>query len=263
MSKDERTEQEQQRFNDRNIRVSEQMYGEGWQSPGGIEIVKDFASRINPAPGKNMLDMGSGLGGALFYFAKEHGMTGFGVDFAEAMVRLSTKRAVDKKLSDKVKFAQGDLVKVNLEPEHFDLVWSRDAILYIALEDKAPLWSSANLALKSGGELLVTDFLRGDGERSPKFETYLKKCGYHLQTFDDYESVLRCAGFVEIKRENITSAFIKYLKEDRVRLAAKEEAFVTEFSQQEYDHLMTRWQGKIDMCKDGDLQWGVFTAKKY
>ncbi|MBT4446318.1 methyltransferase domain-containing protein [archaeon] len=253
-------EQELSRYNSRSIKRSEEMYGTGWQSPGGEEIVASFASRLQVGPGKSVMDIGSGLGGALFYLAKEHQMNCLGVDYSQVMVDLSTKKSIENGLSDKVKFRQGDITEVNLERNAVDLVWSRDAILYI--QDKEAVFANAYKTIKSGGELFVTDFLRGDRELSPEFKGYLKDCAYHLDTFSDYQRTLADAGFTNIRRENVTPDFIRTLRNDRVRLEAKKDDFLTRFNIDDFSYLMDRWQGKIDMCEAGELQWGLFVADK-
>ena len=65
-----------------------------------------------------------------------------------------------------------------------------------------------------------------------------------------------------LKAKNITSEFIKYLKEDRVRLEGRRESFLERFDHDDYDYLMDRWQGKINMCEAGELQWGLFVGDR-
>ena len=251
---------EAQRFSDYNIRRSEFMYGHGWQSPGGRDIVERFARKLRTAPQKVVLDIGSGLGGALLYLAQEHDMVGLGVDYADAMVHLSIQRAKDHGLEKVLSFVHGDFTTLPLDDEAFDVVWSRDAILY--MKEKETVFSKAYGVTKRGGQLLVTDFLRGDGQRSSQFEEYLQNCGYHLQTFSGYTDEVRHAGFSDVEADDLTEEFIYYLEDDLRRLKSNKKEFFSQFTQDDYDYLKDRWLKKITFCKDGDLKWGQFLAEK-
>ena len=65
------------------------MYGEGFQSPGNIAAVEAFCARLEMRPRMRILDIGSGLGGAAFYFADRYDARVVGLDVAPAMVEIS------------------------------------------------------------------------------------------------------------------------------------------------------------------------------
>jgi phosphoethanolamine N-methyltransferase len=250
--------EEAQRYSRRSILRSEQMYGRGFQSPGGLAVVEAFCGRLDLRPGMRVLDIGSGLGGAAFYLATEVKADVVGLDVAEEMVQISEERRLESGLSG-VRFLHGDIRTAALGEATFDLVWTRDCILYLA--EKDVVWAQVARCIKPGGQLFVTDFVRGDGERSPAFLGYLEACSYHLQTLGDYAASLEAAGLRVTAREDITGEFITGLVKEKERLAEGREAFLGEFEPADFDHLMERWDAKIRFCRDGDMKWGLFVAR--
>src|SRR5689334_14719528 len=108
MSKVSQPEVEANRYTRRSILRSEKMYGEGFQSPGNIAAVESFCKRLNMRRGMAVLDIGSGLGGASFYFADHYDAQVVGLDVAPAMVEISSERARDRGQLNVV-FVQGDI----------------------------------------------------------------------------------------------------------------------------------------------------------
>jgi len=252
-------EEEANRYSRQNILRSEFMYGEGFQSPGGIEAVEAFCSKLCMHEGMKILDFGSGLGGATFYFAERYRATVVGLDCSQEMVDISTERKERKKLAN-VFFQQGDIRTAVLPPETFDLAWTRDCILYIA--EKYLVWKNVYASLKTGGQLFITDFCKGRGPLSESFITYLGCCHYHLQDLDTYGQALEAAGFHNIGIEDHTKAFIDSLRDELKALNANRDQFLREFTEGDFDYLVNRWNKKIQFCEQEEFIWGLFIAEK-
>lgn len=251
--------EEVNRYSRHSILRSEQMYGTGFQSPGSVAMVKTFCKRLDLQPGIKVLDIGSGLGGASFYFAENYNAIVLGLDIAQAMVEISTERKIEKHI-DRVNFLHGDIRNVKLEANSFDLIWTRDCILYVP--EKTLVWQQAYSYLKPGGKLFITDFCRRPENLSIEFDTYLKQCAYYLQSVDEYAETLRNVGFEVSTREDITDTFITSLQKELDSLTARKAQFLEEFSLEDYEYLDTRWKKKIKFCQAGDFRWGFFIAQK-
>lgn len=251
--------EEANRYSRQSILRSERMYGEGFQSPGGIEAVESFCSMLRMREGMKILDFGSGLGGSTFYFAEHYGANVLGLDFSQEMVDISMERKERKNIPD-VSFQQGDIRTAVLPPETFNLAWTRDCILYVA--EKHLVWKNVYASLKTGGQLFITDFCKGSGPLSESFVTYLKDCHYHLQDLDTYGQALETAGFHNIRIEDHTKAFIDSLRGELKALNANRDQFLREFAESDFEYLMNRWDKKIQFCEQDDFLWGLFIANK-
>lgn len=209
--------------------------------------------------GMTVLDIGSGLGGASFYFAEKYGATVVGVDVSPVMVELSTERAAEKRIRG-VSFVHADIRATAIERESFDLAWSRDSMLYVAEKDR--VWQNVHAALKPGGQLIVTDFCRGEPPASGAFEEHVSQCQYHLQEIDGYQASLEAAGFEPVVVEDITAALIALLRLERQSLRTRREELCMKYGRADFDYLLERWSKKIAFCEGGDLKWGLFVEKR-
>jgi phosphoethanolamine N-methyltransferase len=235
------------------------MYGRGFQSPGGVQAVEGFCRRLDLRRGMRALEIGSGLGGSAFYLAAHHHLDVLGLDVSAAMVEISDQRR-RRAAIEGVRFVRGDIRTHPLPEASFDLVWTRDCVLYVP--EKHLVWEAAARCSKPNGQLFVTDFARGDGPRSQAFRAYVEGAGYHLQTLDEYAGSLRAAGFSIVEREDATPAFVAGLEQELARLEALYDAFLGEYDLSDYEYLVERWRHKIDLCRSGDLKWALFVARK-
>lgn len=252
-------ESEATRYTRRSILRSEKMYGEGFQSPGKIAAVEGFCARLDMRPGMRILDIGSGLGGAAFYFADRYQADVLGLDVARAMIEISTERKEARGLAN-VSFQESDIRTHQLPADSFDLAWTRDAILY--LPEKELVWQRVFNTLKPGGQLFITDFCRSKAELSPEFAEYLQQCCYYLQDIDQYADSLRAVGFEVQVKEDITAQFIDSLEREREELTKNRALFLGEYDEADYQYLVERWHKKIKFCREGGFRWGLFIARK-
>jgi phosphoethanolamine N-methyltransferase len=236
-----------------NIRKYERIYGRDFVSPGGAVTARDFIARLDLSPGARVLDAGCGLGGASFLMAREYAARVEGVDLSENMIAGATARCKELGLQERVSFRQADLLALDAE-DAFDAVYSRDVFLH--LKDKAALLRTLHRALAPGGELLVTDYCRGEAQGSPAFERYVAERHYHLLTVKAYGKLLEDAGFVEVRVEDLTARFVE-IHETELKGFAGDDRVEGELADLAY-----AWREKIDRARCGEQRWGLFTASK-
>lgn len=185
------------------------------------------------------------------------------------------------------RFEVGDATRVELEDSTFDAVHSRDTLLHI--EDKSLVLKKAFDALKPGGMILLTDYLKapppttseeggaegGEGASAAdaadaadtsdpelEFSAYVSKRGYHLWDLPTYAAALAEAGFAEIVAEDRTRAFEACLSSELERAAGDRDAFVRDFSEEDFEEVVGAWRAKLARVARGQQRWGLFMAKK-
>eukprot|EP00297_Palpitomonas_bilix_P010964 CAMPEP_0113880960 /NCGR_PEP_ID=MMETSP0780_2-20120614/8091_1 /TAXON_ID=652834 /ORGANISM="Palpitomonas bilix" /LENGTH=265 /DNA_ID=CAMNT_0000867725 /DNA_START=45 /DNA_END=842 /DNA_ORIENTATION=+ /assembly_acc=CAM_ASM_000599 len=248
-----------QQYTRNGILRYEKVFGRGFVSTGGKETTEMYAPLLKMKSGEYLLDVGCGIGGSAFHFVKSSGCKVLGVDLSQNMLDIGKERAVESGVD--VEFLLADATRDEIAaPATFDAVYSRDAILHIA--DKVGLFKRMFNLLKPGGRLLITDYNRGPGERSPEFEAYVKQRGYSLVTVEDYKQALVDAGFVNVTGTDNSETFMKVLEREISEMEANKDKFVEEFSQNDYDYLMDGWKAKVGRCTSGDQTWGLYTAEK-
>ena len=112
-------------YHDQMISMLEEVWGEGWLSPGGPEEVGRVLEGLN-LTGKSVLDIGCGAGGIELVFINKHG-AGYvtGIDVEDTVLAHARKHAQARGLADRiglVKVAPGPLP---FPPQTFDVVFSK------------------------------------------------------------------------------------------------------------------------------------------
>lgn len=242
----------------------ERVFGTTFVSTGGLETTKEFVSGLDLKPGMSVLDIGCGTGGSAFYMAREFGVNVLGVDLSENMLGVAQehKEGMSQEIQDLVDFRLLDATKAEFPEEHFDVVYSRDAIMHI--NDKPLLYRNVYKWLKPGGQLLVSEYIHGKNHpnHTQEYIDYIDDRGYQLLTVQDYEGVLKKAGFLNIEASDITSKFIQVLEDEMKRFKPTKEQFIKEFTQRDYDELVDGWEIKVVRCSAGEQGWGLFKASK-
>lgn len=239
----------------------EKIFGKGYISTGGPATTDYLCELLGDklAPGVKVLDVGSGIGGAAFHLAREYGAIVTGVDLSPEMTDLALEAIPDSGVSSQVDFLLADVLETEFD-EPFDVIWSRDALMHI--HDKKRLFSKLYSLLDDGGQLVITDYARGNKPGSSEFEAYAKKTGYHLVDPAAYGKLLEDAGFVDVIVEDATPKFIEILKKEPVNLAANRDDFLSSFSEEDLNYLTERWAMKVRFCEANDMKWGIYKATK-
>jgi len=238
----------------------ERIFGHTFVSTGGLETTQELVQKINLQPNFQVLDVGCGIGGSAFYMARQYGVQVHGIDLSINMLNIAFEYAYQQPRECKITFEYCDATTKQFSPNQFDVIYSRDAILHI--ENKLQLFKNFYTFLKPGGQVLITDYCKGDTEGSEDFRQYVSNRGYHLLTVSDYGKVLEEAGFVNVQPIDATNRFVEVLQFELNKLQNEQEQFIADFSQEDFDDLVSGWSAKLKRCGDGDQKWGLFIASK-
>jgi len=249
------------RFSLRGALRSEWVYGRGYQGPAARAIFDDLAGRQPLWPGMNVVEIGSGLGGDASRLAGTYGARVMGLDASADMTRESRDRAGRAGMA-RVSFATGDVRSHDLPAAAFDLVWTRDCLMYLSVEDKTLAWARLFDSLRPGGRVLVSDYCRGAARCSDAFETFHEESHYQLATFETCAAVVTGAGFVDVRTEDRTADLLVSLREEQARLLSEVDGFLAMFTAREHSDLLERWRRKIELVERHELTWLVMTACK-
>ncbi|WP_431298835.1 class I SAM-dependent methyltransferase [Tabrizicola sp. BL-A-41-H6] len=212
----------------------ELIWGEGFMSPGGpAEVARIVGGR--PLDGCEVLDIGCGLGGADIALVVTHGAASVtGIDVQAELIEGASHRVARQGLSERIRFVQivpGPLPFAN---ESFDVVFSKDALLHVA--DKAAIYREAFRVLRPGGRLMVSDWLRGQGDGIDGIvDDFVAAAGhaFHMVTLPQISAHVAAAGFTEVETEDRGMWYLGEAKEELERLGgALGDRFADQFGAQ-------------------------------
>jgi len=230
-----------QQYTNNGILRYEKIFGKHFISTGGLDTTKEFVSMLDLQPGQRVLDVGAGI------------------DLSTNMIALGNQRLAEEP-DERVTLQITDATKVKFEPESFDVIYSRDAIIHIG--DKKALFESFYRWLKPGGKVLISDYCHGPPPHSVAFQQYVAQRDYQLLTPMQYGQVLETVGFRELRAKDNTEMFKACLTKEIAATKAVKEGFIREFSQKDYDDIVDGWSDKLERVASGDQRWGLFYAVK-
>lgn len=127
----------------------------------GGNATREFARDLGLDRNMKVLDVGSGLGGALRHIAREFGCRGVGLDLSVDYCRVAASITRSLGLESLVSFQQGNALDLPFPDASFDVVWTQHASMNIA--DKSTLYREMWRVLRPGGRLALYDILAGPG----------------------------------------------------------------------------------------------------
>jgi ubiquinone/menaquinone biosynthesis C-methylase UbiE len=185
---------------------------------GGKAATEHLAAQLELKPGMWLLDVGSGLGGAARFFAREHGCRVIGVDLTPEYVAVATRLTELVGLRDDAEFQVGSALELPFSEARFN----RATLLHVGMNipDKERLCREVYRVLKSGGLFAIYDVMRtSDEEIEFPVPWAASPSTSFLQTPEHYRQALADAGF-EIKSErNRRDVGIEFFKAMRARIA--------------------------------------------
>lgn len=243
-----------------SIRAKERIYGHNWLSTGGEFTTRDFCARLGLVPGQRVLDVGCGTGGSALYLARQYGVHVHGVDLSSNMIHVAIERQgkLEQDVKRRLQFEISDILTVEYEAESYDVIYSRDSLLYIADKDK--LFKKLSRWLRPGGTLFITDLCNGT---APPTKECLRFTNSHsLSSKAAYEAELKTAGFTDVAGQDLRWQAIDMYERELTVFTSAREAFIRDFCEDQYHAITDLWSNKIRWSREDQLSWCAFTAHR-
>lgn len=261
---DVRYEAPRQRWETARLKLVQEVWGEGFSSPGGAEYIQTMVKFFGLNPAMSVLDLGAGLGGATRTMSDRFGVWVTGLeadkDLAEAAMALSTKAGMAKKAP----ISHFDPETFTHKIRSIDCAFSKEFLFTV--KDKPALLRTVEGALKPRGQFLFTDYvLKVAGQSSAALQKWrdIEPHTPHPWSVNDYRQALAELHLdVRVVEDNtkdfhrmVTQAWADYIRrlEAQGVAPAAAPALVDEIE---------LWTHRIKAIESGDLKVYRFHALK-
>lgn len=256
-----------QGYHEEFIGLVELIYGSNFLSQGGEEAVEKMLRGMSLKPGASVLDIGSGLGGPSWHLASKYPVKVVGLEPQLFLLKGAQESFQNKKgLKGSLDFVHmtdpGSLRQ--FEDNSFDLVFSKETILHIPIENKQFFFSEIYRVLKPKGKIVFSDWLRNTGKYSEQTLKMMEldEVAYHLIKESEYKSFLSSAGFSEISFETIKEDTLAYCERNIARIKEVSEQIKCDYDQETYDYSLTSWTYQRDAFKNEEIAPSLIHAQK-
>nr|XP_027230993.1 phosphoethanolamine N-methyltransferase 3-like isoform X1 [Penaeus vannamei] len=249
------------RYSEAFILKLEWLLGHTWVSTGGESTTREFCRQLGLRPGQRVLDVGCGSGGSAFFMSRLYGVHVHGVDISSNMIDLAVQRQTHLRRAQRkrLQFEMRDILDADYGDCSFDVIYSRNSVLHIT--NKEELFAKLYRWLKPSGTLFVTDYCLGPAPTSRPFADYMAKSSMSLVTVRDYGRVVTRAGFSLIARD-LGNEFDRIQQNELDAFIPTQEAFAQEYSQEEFEGMVTVATNKLTWIRTRQLTWASFVGRK-
>ncbi len=150
-------------------------FGKGFLSPGGIDEVAKIVENIDLS-GKEVLDLGVGIGGPACLLVSNHGAGKVtGIDVEETVLKEAQATVSSQNLQMQIDLQLVKPGPLPFDDATFDIVFSMDSIFHIA--DKQALFNEVYRVLRPGGWVVISDLYCSEEPFTEEMSNWVERTG--------------------------------------------------------------------------------------
>jgi ubiquinone/menaquinone biosynthesis C-methylase UbiE len=251
-----------QEYGDDMVALLQLIWGEGFMTPGDVGYIKTTIAGRDLS-GKEVLDIGSGLGGHDIVLARDHGAKVTGIDIEPDLVARARRLIRREALSNRIQIEVVSPGPLPFPDQRFDVVYSSAAFTQVA--DKRGMFAECLRVLRPGGELLVYDWMKAPGRYSADMLYFFKmeELTYAMDTLEAHGRLLTEAGFTDVELEDATEEYRRDARSEYETMKGPlRSRMVQLLGTEAAEHFIEDWRSMTVVLDKGELRPGRYRARK-
>lgn len=212
-------------------------------------------------PHSNVIDLGSGYGGAARWLTGNYGCHVTCINLSEAQNERNRKLTQAAGMADKITVHDASFEDIPCAANGFDLAWSQDAILHSG--NRARVLEEIDRVLQPGGEFIFTDPMQADDCPAGVLQPVLDRIHLDsLGSFAFYREQARRLGWEELHIEDLTPQLVRHYSRVREELNGRRSDLQKHVSGAYIERMVQGLGHWIDAGQSGYLAWGIMHFQK-
>ncbi len=241
-------------YGEHEIVFLEELWGEGFLSPGGPEEVARTIGDIE-FTGRLVVDIGCGSGGVTITLVGDHAAGRvIGIDVEPPVCEQARARVERQGLSDRIEIRRVSPGPLPFDDASIDIVFSKDSIVHIP--DKEALAADVFRVLRPGGWFVASDWLIAhDDQPSPEMAAYIaaEDLDFGMASPHRYRAALEGAGFVDIELVNRNEWYRDVARDELERLTGSQRGrFESLVGPSELARQIRTWTAMVPVLASGE-----------
>jgi len=213
-SHDVRAPEDRKPWTDERIGLVQQLWGDGFDRPGGKEMTIELVKPLGLDPSMTVLDLGAGLGGGTRAICKAFDVWITGIEEDATLAQVGHELSNIAGIGRKAPIYNESLEDLELKERGYDCVFSKETLFTV--KDKTRLLREVERGLKPGGHLVFTDYILADlRTQSKELQAWKESEGItpSLWSVTDYRELLKELHLDIRIAENLTPRMVKIMKQ--------------------------------------------------
>jgi phosphoethanolamine N-methyltransferase len=238
-------------------------FGKGFLSPGGVEEVAKIVEGID-LNGKEVLDIGVGIGGPACLLVTNHGAGKVtGIDVEEPVLREAQATVSSQNLENQIDLQFVTTGSLPFDDATFDVVFSKDSIIHIP--DKQSLFSEVYRVLNPGGWVVMSDWYCSEEPFTEEMSNWVESTGlsFAMTPIQNDGSLLGDLGFSDTAILDRNKWFADFSRNLVEQMGGPGYSYmVATLGQEDADNWLARAKARAVISEQGQLRPGHIRGRK-
>ena len=223
--------------------------------------VQKMASFLELESSRQILDIGSGYGGAARYLANTLGCQVDCLNLSEAQNQRNRKLTRSQGLDKQVQIFEGNFEQMPFNDNLYDVVWSQDSLSYTS--SCVNVFAEVYRVLKKDGQFIFTDIMQSDDCPKDVLQPILDRVNLDsMESIGSYTRIAKRLGFEEIQIIELSEQLVSHYSQVLKELEANYENLVPICTLDYLERQKLGLKHWIDAANKGYIRWGILHFKK-